>query len=140
MESSSSEASAGPPTSRSPRAANPIHRMVRVRIANPRLVAEMFIEVRAMDARMAPGAEAGALVQGGGVGAAADGREIGLGVAAQAEIAVPAHQHLLMDGPVDLVAGGAPLAERLMLPDERPALVLVALEAGLVDVLQRSEE
>jgi hypothetical protein len=54
-----------------------------------------------------------------------------LKVAFQAECLIPLHQHLLVHRAVDGVAGGATLANRLMLEDEWPALRNVALGAGI---------
>src|SRR3989338_9027740 len=101
------------------------------------LVPQMFIKVRAMGRRVAPGAEAGAPIQVGGVATLAHGWEVRLGMAAKAQVAVPDDQHLVMHRAMHLVAGGASLPQGLVLPDKGAPLVLVALEARLIDPFQR---
>ncbi len=58
-------------------------------------------------------------------------------MAAEAEIVVPRNQHFFVNGPVDFMAGGASFADPFVFPNKRPALLLVALEAGLVDAMKR---
>jgi hypothetical protein len=54
-----------------------------------------------------------------------------LEMAFQTECLIPLHQHLLVHRTVHGVAGGATLANRLMLEDEWPALRNVALGARI---------
>jgi len=63
--------------------------------------------------------------------------KIRLRMAAQTQILVPDDQHLFMNGPVYLVAGGAPFAHGLVLPYERAALVFMASKTLLIDVFHR---
>ena len=60
--------------------------------------------------------------------------EIRLDMAAQTQILIPYDQHLVINGAVHFVAGGASVTQGLMFPGERTAHVFMALEAGLVNV------
>src|SRR3989338_4263464 len=95
----------------------------------------MVVKVRPMGRGMAAAAEARSLSKPTRVVAVPNAREVGLRVAAQAQVVVPHQQHGRMDRAVNLMAAAAPFPEGLMLEDERPALVLMALKAGLVDGL-----
>src|SRR3989338_10691794 len=88
-----------------------------------------------MGRRMAAGVEARPFRKPPRVAAVPDAREVDLRVAAQAQVVVPRLQHFRMDRAVDLMAAAASFPEGLMVEHERPALVLMALEAGLVDAL-----
>lgn len=96
----------------------------------------MVIKVGPVDRGVAASAKTGPLRQAAGMVLFADRRKIRLRVAAQAQVVVPDHQHLLVDRAVYLVAGGAALLQRLMLPHKGTPLLFVTLEAGLVDVGQ----
>ena len=87
---------------------------------------------------MTSGAKARALWQTSRMPALpSDRREIDLGMAPQTKIIVPRHEHFLINRAMHLMAGGATLAHRFMIPRKRPALIFVALEAGFVDVFER---
>ncbi len=91
-----------------------------------------------MAARRPPGA----LEQAAGMIAAADdnpaGRGLLLEMALEAEILIALHQHPLVDGAVNGVAGRATLAHRLVLEYERTSLRSMASAAGVKFGGQRS--
>ncbi|MDB6032516.1 MAG: hypothetical protein JWM16_2854 [Verrucomicrobiales bacterium] len=101
----------------------------------------MRVNVRPMNGRMATGAPASAQPQMGGVVFLSDknmaSTEPGSGslilrVAFQAEVIVALHKHLGVDGAMGRMANRAAFAQRLMLVNERPALLAMALAASLV--------
>ena len=59
-------------------------------------------------------------------------RSLLLEMAPEAQVGVPRHQHLLIDGPVNGMAGSAAFANRLVFENKRPGLGRVTLPAGLV--------
>src|SRR3989338_9556216 len=98
-------------------------------------IPQMVVKVRPVGRRMAAGAEARPVPKPPRVAAVPDAWEVDLRVAAQAQVVVPRLQHFLMDRAVDLMAAAASFPQGFMLEHERPALGLMALEAGLVDAL-----
>ncbi len=63
---------------------------------------------------------------------AAGGRSLILRMTAEAEIGVAYHQHLGVDGAVDIMADRASFPQSLVFENERPGLGLMALGAGFV--------
>ena len=97
----------------------------------------MNVKVRPVRCCVAAAAETGPFPKpAGSMITLADHRKGHLRMAAQAQVQVAAHQHFLVDRPMHLMASRAAFAQRLMLPDKRAALVLMALKAHLIDVFK----
>ena len=60
-----------------------------------------------------------------------------LGMATQAKVGIGLHEHLVIDGTVRLMTGGAAFAQRFMLKDETPGLFTVTGRALLVQTRHR---
>ena len=92
--------------------------------------------MRTVDGLVAAGGPAGAALDEGRVVPSADEQLAGAGllleVALKAERLVAGLEHFRVHRAMRIVTGGAVVAQRLVLEDERPALGLVAFEAGLV--------
>lgn len=89
-----------------------------------------------MHCLMATRAPATATLQKRGMVPPADQNDIGRGllleVAFEAEVLVPLNEHLVVYGPMRIVAGGAAFANGLMLEDKRASLCDVAFGTGFV--------
>lgn len=88
-----------------------------------------------MDRRMTPGAPACPLGQICTMISIAYDGEIALNMAAQAQIRVPGDQHLVRDRTMHLVAGRTSVAQGLMFPHKRPALVFMTFKTNFISIV-----
>lgn len=96
----------------------------------------MIVKIGPVHAGVTARAETSALLEAAGVVIDSHELKIRLRVAAQTEVVVTDHEHLVVHGAVHFVAGGAAFSQRFMLPDKRALLVFVAFETSLIDILE----